>query len=311
MEYDDNAKLDTSQVEDNRGGDGGGGGMLGGIPGGGLTVGGGGIGIIIAILALIFGVGQGGGGSASNTGLNGSLGGLQNQTTAGEAPSNNLAQSCRTGADANARQDCRIVADINSVQSYWTGEFSQRGATYSIARTRFFTNSMQTGCGPATSATGPFYCPVDKYVYIDLGFFNDLQTKFHATGGDFAQAYVLAHEYGHHVQDLMGTLAQKNGSQEGAQSASVRIELQADCYAGVWASHAVQTGYITKLTDADIADGLNAAGAVGDDRIQKEFQGKVNPETWTHGSSAQREQWFTTGYQSGKMTACDTFKGPI
>ncbi len=308
MDINENAKLDTSQVEDDRGG--GGGGMLGSIPGGGLTVGGGGIGLVLTIIAIIFGLNQGGGGGISNSSLGG-LGSLQNQTSSGQAPNSSLAQQCRTGADAKQRQDCNIVLDINSIQNYWSGEFAQSGASYTNSRTHFFSGSLQTGCGPATTDVGPFYCPVDKNVYIDLGFLDELHTKFGAQGGAFAQAYVLAHEYGHHIQDLQGTLAKKSGSQEGPQSASVRIELQADCYAGVWANHAVQTEYINSLNDADIADALNAAAAVGDDRIQKEFQGKVNPESWTHGSSAQRQQWFSAGYKSGDPNACNTFSGNI
>ena len=167
---------------------------------------------------------------------------------------------------------------------------------YTPAKTVFYTDSVQTGCGYASSQVGPFYCPADKQVYIDLGFFDELQSRFGAEGGPFAEAYVLAHEYGHHIQDLLGTLkrAQQGSGPEGG---SVRTELQADCYAGVWANHAVETGLIESLTQADINSGIDAAGAVGDDRIQERTQGQVNPETWTHGSSEQRRRWFSKGYR--------------
>jgi uncharacterized protein len=205
-------------------------------------------------------------------------------------------------ADAERTQDCRIVGYVNSIQAYW--EKALRG--YKVVPTVFFTGHTQTGCGPASSQVGPFYCPADQRVYIDLGFFSELQTRFGAKGGRFAEAYVLAHEYGHNVQNLLGTLTAGGGGQ-GAQSQSVRTELQADCFAGVWAAHAVDTGFLKQVTPADIASALDAAAAVGDDRIS----GSSNPESWTHGSSAERQRWFTTGYQTGNPNKCDTFNGPL
>lgn len=307
-EFNEDVELDTSQVEDLRGA---GGGRMGGR--GGLAAGGGGLGIIALILALIFGGNPLGGGD-------GGLGGLQdlnNQTAGGSVASGSaggsgsLKTSCQTGADANQKDDCRMVGYINSIQKYWRDEFTRSKLTYAVARTRFYRDQIDTGCGAASSAVGPFYCPVDRYVYLDLGFFKDLHDTFGATGGAFAQAYVVAHEYGHHVQNQLGVLDAIGNDRQGPQSKAVRSELQADCYAGVWSKHAVDTGFLRSLSDQDILDGLNAAEVVGDDRIQSEFQGRVTPETWTHGSSAQRQKWFAEGYASGNPDGCDTFKGRI
>jgi hypothetical protein len=293
-----NVELDPSQVEDRRGQ-----GPIRGLPGGGIAVGGGGLGVAGLVIYLLVSL------LSSSGGLGGPLGNLDGSTVS-EAPPGQVDEECRRGAQANTREDCRIVGDINSIQNYWTDRFTAEGHEYVPAKTVFFTGSTDTGCGPASTEVGPFYCPGDKHVYIDLGFFDELRTRFGAQGGPFAQAYVLAHEYGHHVQDLFGTLSERAG-QTGAAGGSVRTELQADCFAGVWAHHATQTGFIVDLGPADIADALDAAAAVGDDRIQSETQGQVTPETWTHGSSAQRQHWFTEGYQKGAPGSCDTFKGSL
>jgi len=281
MTFRGNAPLDPSQVEDQRGRGGAGGGM-----GGPVVVGGGGIGLIILIIALLLGVNP----LSDYSGTNPSIDG---------APS---VQDCQTGADANKRDDCRIVGFVDSIQKYWTDEFARRGDTYLPAKTVLFTEYTQGACGLAQTAMGPFYCPEDQKVYLDISFFEELTTRFGAKGGPFAQGYVVAHEYGHHVQNQLGTLS----SSQSGNAASIRIELQADCLAGVWARYAADTGYLEAPTDAEIAQALDAAAAVGDDRIQQETQGRVAPEQWTHGSSAQRQQWFKTGYQTGDLDRCDT-----
>jgi predicted metalloprotease len=278
MSFDPNARLDPGQIQDRRG------------RGGGIAIGGG-IGTIILVAAyLLLG------------GNIGDLGGVVGQQPAGPAASGDLS-ACQTGTDANQKEDCRIVGYVNSIQAYWQDEFTASGETYQPAQTVLFSGTTQSGCGTASTEVGPFYCPVDKMVYLDLGFFDELETRFGAHGGRFAEAYVVAHEYGHHVQDLLGSLG-GGSAQAGAGGQSVQIELQADCFGGVWADHAVSTGFINELTDQDIADSLDAAGAVGDDRIQQQTQGSVNPDTWTHGSSAQRQSAFRTGYQGGDPAQC-------
>ena len=287
MPFNDQSQLDSSQVEDRRG--------LG--TGTTVAIGGGGLGLVILVVALLLGV--------NPTDLGTVVTPTTSVSTGSAGATTNLSEECKTGADANKREDCRIVGFVDSIQSFWTDEFKRRGSTYTPSKLVLFSGYTEAACGTASTAMGPFYCPNDQKVYLDLDFFQELQTRFGAQGGAFAEAYVLAHEYGHHVQDLTGQLQQvANAQGTGPKSASVATELGADCLAGVWAHHAAETGYLTKPTDADIAQSLDAAAAVGDDRIQKETQGHVAPEAWTHGSSQQRQTALKTGLQTGDMDSC-------
>src|SRR5690349_14441123 len=288
MSFNRNSRLDPSQVEDRRGQRG---------RGTAIAVGGGGIGLVLTILYVLL---------TGNLPSSATVDGGQ-EPAATEYPGgiNDLDAQCQTGADANAREDCRIVGFVNSIQSFWTDEFASRGSEYVPADTVLFTEVTDAACGTASSAMGPFYCPLDQQVYLDLSFFNELQTRFGAEGGSFAEAYVLAHEYGHHVQNLVGALSNSSNA-TGPQSESVQTELQADCLAGVWAYHDTETGFLAQVTQQDIAQSVDAAAAVGDDRIQRETQGYVSPESWTHGSSEQRQLALQDGLQSGDLATCDT-----
>ena len=289
MPFNEKKRLDPSQVQDRR------------SRGTGKTIaiGGGGIGLVVLVVSLLLGV---------------DLGDLANID--GIIPStsdtyledvNNLEAECLTGADANTRDDCRIVGFVNSIQAFWTDEFALQGMEYIPAETVLFTGSTQAACGYASGASGPFYCPIDQMVYLDLSFFDTLLSRFGAQGGPFAEAYVLAHEYGHHVQNIVGILDTSGGSRDsGPQSMSVFTELQADCLAGIWVHHATETGYLEPLTSQEISQSLDAAASVGDDRIQSQTQGYIVPELWTHGSSEQRLLALEDGLRSGDISTCDT-----
>lgn len=286
MTFNEGMKIDTSTTS------------VTGRHGGTIALGGGIGGLIIVLLALFLGVDPGT-----------VLGQQGVDTQEVDAPGVDLSK-CKTGKDANTDVDCRVVATGNSVDGVW----SQLLQGYTRPQMRLFKGQVDTGCGPATSDVGPFYCPVDKTAYFDTDFFQVLVDQFGSSGGPLAQEYVVAHEYGHHVQDLLGDLGKAQQGAQGALGNGVRTELQADCYAGVWAHYAAitkQAGtdvtFLEPLSDKDISDALSAASAVGDDRIQKESTGRVNPESWTHGSSEQRQHWFTVGYQTGDPNKCDTY----
>lgn len=290
MSFNRRSRLDTSQVEDRRGRG----------PGRAIAIGGGGgLGLIIMLVVYLLG------------GNPGDVIDITQQApaaTQSDGDFTTVAEACETGADAATREDCRIVGFVNSIQAFWADEFARQGGEYTQANTVLFTQATEAACGYADASMGPFYCPLDQKVYLDLAFFDELQSRFGAQGGPFAEAYVLAHEYGHHIQNLSGILDQTAGSRAtGPQSMAVQVELQADCLAGVWAYHATETGYLTEVTDEQIIQALDAAAAVGDDQIQRQTQGYVAPESWTHGSSAQRQAALKAGLQRGDLAACESF----
>ncbi|RKN50640.1 neutral zinc metallopeptidase [Micromonospora endolithica] len=305
MELNENARIDTSQVDDRRGSGGGGG--IGGIP---IPIGGGRggiVGIVIAVLVALVG-----GGFGLNAATNGG-GGEQGDNTS-------LEQTC-AAEDALQKLECRNTLYVNSIQAYWRTALPEAfGDQYKATDTVFFSQAVTTACGQADSGVGPFYCPADSLVYIDLSFYQVLGEQLGAEG-EFAQPYVLAHEYGHHVQNLLGTNEQVRRQQQrdpdNANALSVKLELQADCYAGAWAKNATGTAddsgqkIFKSITEQDIQQAIDTAEKIGDDAISKRADRPVNPDEFTHGSSAQRREWFTKGYETGDPKSCDTFSGTV
>jgi predicted metalloprotease len=299
MKFGSGDSADSSTVEDRRG-----------FPGGRIGMAGGGLGIVGFLIVMLVRAlggsvddGSGAGtGPAPEPGSTPPSPSAQTQTT-----SASLGGSCE-GVTSATDQGKFITCVETNVQTFWRTELSRSHQAYDVAKLVLFTGRTQSGCGAARATTGPFYCPTDGKVYLDLGFFDQLRTRLGARGGDFAEAYVVAHEYGHHVQAILGIEKRAHDSMardpRAANETSVRLELQADCYAGAWGHSAYGAG---KVDHDEIALALDAASAVGDDRIQKEMRGSVRPETFTHGTSADRQRWFTVGMTGGDPDACDTF----
>lgn len=284
MTFNDNARIDTSKVR-----------RRGRTTG--IAVGGGGLLVVgLFLLSQLLGV--------DLTGLAG--GGGQQQ-----GPDQSIGEC--TGLDANADLDCRIAGAADSLDTYWSEELPTFGAEYRTTGIVLFEGSVDTACGGATSAVGPFYCPPDETIYIDTSFYDELQSRFGSSGGPLAQMYVVAHEWGHHIQNITGIMDGLNLQDTGPASDAVRLELQADCFAGAWVGAAPQlrddqgVAFLEPVTQQQIADALSAASAVGDDRIQESTTGQVTPEAWTHGSSEQRQRWFVAGLEGGP-NACSTFE---
>ena len=291
IDFDDQS-VDTSGVSDRRG------------MGGPIAVGGGGLGIVGLLIFVLVSV-LGGGNGVDTTQLVPQDGAVQGEG----AGTGNLEQRCNTKGAIDQYDDCFLVKVYNEINEVWTDEFARAGEQYEQPGLTFFTQGVQTGCGTASSQVGPFYCPPDRSIFIDIGFLEQLQQQFGAEGR-YAQAYIMAHEAGHHLQTLFGTEQKVRASQQARPNAanelSVAMELQADCYAGVWSRLADDRGNVS-IGEAELDQAIGAAEAVGDDRIQQKTQGRVDPESWTHGSAEQRREWFLTGRRSGDVNSCNTF----
>lgn len=299
MRWDDFRRSDN--VEDDRGGG-------GGFGGGGFPVGGGGglgIGavVVLSLVGWAFGIDPSiliGGAEMMN-------GGRTQYQQPYQQPSGGTAKPSDQMGDF-------VAAILGNTEDTWTKVFQDGGQTYRAPRLRLFSGQVQGGCGAASAASGPFYCPNDRRIYLDTSFFNDIRVRFRGCSGkacEFAQAYVVAHEVGHHVQNLLGILPKAHQAQQAARGKAaanniqVRVELQADCFAGIWANQSDQRW--KSIEPGDVEAALQTAAAIGDDRLQKQARGYVVPDSFTHGSSAQRQRWFTTGLKAGKVSACNTF----
>ncbi|MFT2748735.1 KPN_02809 family neutral zinc metallopeptidase [Clavibacter sp. Sh2036] len=299
MTFDDDARIDTSKVTRRRGGRG---------RTTGIAAGGGGLVVVIAVILVQQFTGVDLSQLVDGRGGAGASGASQERDEAIEG--------CTTGAEANASVDCRMAGAADSLDTYWTTAAPEAGvADYASPGFSLFDAATTTGCGEASSATGPFYCPPDQRLFVDTTFFEELRTRFGASGGPLAQMYVVGHEWGHHIQQLSGAFDRADRRGTGPTSDSVRLEVQADCYAGAWVGAASEirddtgTAFLEPVSDAEVRDALDAAAAVGDDRIQAASGGEVDPHTWTHGSAEQRQRWFEAG-RAGGPAACDTFAVP-
>lgn len=280
MTFDPNSSIDSSRVRRRRGGRG-------------VAIGGGSVGVAIVVFLIA---------QLTGVDLSGVVGG------SGSGGTDEPISGCTTGEQANDSVDCLVGGATDSLDTYWTSQVDG----YTSPDVILFDSQVDTGCGTASSDVGPFYCPADQQIYLDTTFFDELRTTYGTTGGTLAEMYVVAHEWGHHIQYLLGTSDGLDLQATGPRSDSVRLELQADCYAGAWVGAAPDirdengVAFLEPVTDAQVADALDAAAAIGDDRLQSEFSDGVDPSTWTHGSSESRQAWFTTG-RDGGPTACDTF----
>lgn len=289
-------QVDVGGIDDRRGM--GGGGAPIAIGGGGLGV----VGLLIYVLVNVLGGGTGGQLVQPGTPIQGGSG-------TGESTSE-LSQRCNSDGALERYDDCYLIKVYNEINETWSAVFARAGEQYRQPGLAFFEQGVATGCGNASSQVGPFYCPPDEKIYIDIGFLNQLQQEFGAEGR-FAAAYIMAHEAGHHLQTVLGTEREMRRAQQSnpdqANKLSIALELQADCYAGAWSRLSDERGNVS-IGEEHLDQALNAAAAVGDDRIQQRTQGRVNPESWTHGSAADRRKWFLVGFRSGDPSACNTFR---